>query len=103
MSDLEIAVANAIVMLNASSRLENTVSEQLLLMTETITRQQSALSTMLDLFYINRMRLVKAGSLSRLLDLLKVAIETHGQFQSAALEIAHALQRACDEVQNARS
>lgn len=103
MSDLEVAVQNAMIVIDASARFENVVSEQLIIMVEIMNRQKVALSTMLDLFYINRMRLAKEGSLPQLLDLLKVSMQTHGQFQDVALEIAHALKRACEDVINEKT
>ena len=98
MNDLENAVQDALVMIDASARFEDTVSGQLITMTEFMTRQQAALSAMLDLFFINRMRLAKGGSLPMLLDLLKVARDAHTHIQDSAIEIGLALKKACEDV-----
>lgn len=98
MRELEISVDNALHTIESSIRFNGTVSDQLIVVIEAIARQQIALSTMLDLFYINRMRLAKEGSLAQLLELLKEATQTHDQIQDAALEIGRALRRALEDV-----
>jgi len=103
MSDLEIAVQNALVLIKASSKFEDTVSEQLIWMAEAMGRQQVALSTMMDLFFINRMRLAREGSLPQLLELLKAAMQAHGNIQDSAREISRALEKACTDVVNGRT
>jgi len=85
--ELGLAIENALLVLDCSLEFNQSTAHKLISLSESLAKQQSALSAMLDFFYINRERLTQVKMMNEMLDTLKVAMNACSDIRDVVIEI----------------